>query len=58
MNDEASVREHGRNGRAVIERRFSLDAMVDGYDDLYGRLCAGASLAGTRASLSPSRIDA
>ncbi len=58
MNDEASVREHGRNARAVVERRFSLDAMVDGYDDLYGRLCAGASLAGTRASLSPSRIDA
>ncbi|HEX6794067.1 MAG TPA: TIGR03088 family PEP-CTERM/XrtA system glycosyltransferase [Casimicrobiaceae bacterium] len=58
MNDETSVREHGRNGRAVIERRFSLDAMVDAYDDLYARLCAGATLADTRASLSPSRLDA
>ena len=58
MNDEASVREHGRNGRAVIERNFSLDAMVDGYDDLYARLCTGTSLVGTRAGLSASRIDA
>ena len=57
-NDEASVREHGRNGRAVVERRFSLDAMVDGYGDLYARLCAGASLPDTRASLSASRLDA
>jgi sugar transferase (PEP-CTERM/EpsH1 system associated) len=56
--DEPCAAEHGRNGREMVERRFSLQKMVDRYDDLYARLCSGTSRPCAPASLSASRLDA
>jgi sugar transferase (PEP-CTERM/EpsH1 system associated) len=38
FSDSATVTEHGQSGRQVVERRFSLDRMVDDYHRLYGEL--------------------
>ena len=38
--------ERGRRARADVERRFSLDAMVDAYAELYDRLLARAAARG------------
>jgi hypothetical protein len=31
---------HGRRGRELAETRYSLQRMVQDYDDIYQRLCA------------------
>jgi sugar transferase (PEP-CTERM/EpsH1 system associated) len=51
MSDPAMAARHGRAGRQVIERRFSLDRMVDDYHRLYSELAARRTSAvpGTRA---------
>jgi sugar transferase (PEP-CTERM/EpsH1 system associated) len=38
--DPALRRRHGAAGRAHVEAHYSVDAMVAGYDVLYGTLCA------------------
>lgn len=38
--DPALRVRHGAAGRDHVQARYSVDAMVAGYDDLYGRLCA------------------
>ena len=39
--DPALARRHGRAGRNLVERRFSLDRMVEQYHALYSRALAG-----------------
>jgi glycosyltransferase involved in cell wall biosynthesis len=39
--DPVLARRHGRAGRNLVERRFSLDRMVEQYHDLYSRALAG-----------------
>ena len=41
-----AARERGRRARVAVERRFSLDAMVGAYADLYDRLLARAAARG------------
>jgi sugar transferase (PEP-CTERM/EpsH1 system associated) len=43
-SDPVRAQAMGRAGRAEVERRFSLQAMVSGYQDLYERQLAAASL--------------
>lgn len=40
LADPALARRHGRAGRQIVERRFSLDRMVGDYESLYRRLLA------------------
>jgi glycosyltransferase involved in cell wall biosynthesis len=42
----AAARQRGARARAEVERRFSLDAMVRAYAELYDRLLAGAAAKG------------
>ncbi|MFN3884532.1 MAG: TIGR03088 family PEP-CTERM/XrtA system glycosyltransferase [Rhodocyclaceae bacterium] len=42
------ARSHGREGRAAVEQRFSLAAMVGGYQSLYDRLLSGSRPQGAR----------
>ena len=42
-----AARERARRARAEVERRFSLDAMVHAYAELYDRLLARAGASGT-----------
>lgn len=42
----AAARERGRAARREVERRFSLDAMVASYGDLYDRLLARTGIRG------------
>jgi sugar transferase (PEP-CTERM/EpsH1 system associated) len=46
FRDPAAARERGRRARREIERRFSLDAMVGAYAELYSRLLAQAAARG------------
>jgi len=39
--DPALARRHGRAGRVLVERRFSLDRMIEQYHALYSRALAG-----------------
>jgi glycosyltransferase involved in cell wall biosynthesis len=45
MSDPAMAVRHGRAGRQVAERRFSLDRMVDDYHRLYSELVERRTLA-------------
>jgi glycosyltransferase involved in cell wall biosynthesis len=36
--DPARARRHGHAGRQIVERRFSLDHMIDEYETMYRRL--------------------
>jgi len=38
FDDPSTARRHGRTGRQLVERRFSLDRMVEGYHRLYSEL--------------------
>lgn len=38
LADPARARRHGHAGRQIVERRFSLDHMVDEYETMYRRL--------------------
>ena len=38
FDDPATARRHGRTGRQLVERRFSLDRMVERYHRLYSEL--------------------
>jgi len=49
--EPALARRHGRAGRNLAERRFSLDRMVDQYHDLYAR-----ALSGERMSAAPRAV--
>jgi glycosyltransferase involved in cell wall biosynthesis len=42
--DPELTASYGRAGRQIVERRFSLDRMVDDYDDLYQRLLVARGL--------------
>ncbi|MFZ5539241.1 MAG: TIGR03088 family PEP-CTERM/XrtA system glycosyltransferase [Pseudomonadota bacterium] len=44
LDDPARARRHGRAGRQIVERRFSLDRMVGDYENLYMRLLAARGL--------------
>lgn len=44
LEDPARARRHGRAGRQIVERRFSLDRMVGDYENLYVRLLAERGL--------------
>lgn len=49
LRDDVRLREAiARNGRATAERRFSLDAMLDGYERLYRELLNPAGSARSR----------
>ena len=41
--DPGRTGRHGRAGRTLVERRFSLDRMVEQYHELYSRALAGES---------------
>jgi len=47
--DPALARRHGRAGRQVVERRFSIDRMIADYEDLYRHALTarGVAVAGT-----------
>jgi glycosyltransferase involved in cell wall biosynthesis len=51
FSEPALARRHGRAGRNFVERRFSLDRMVDQYQELYAR-----ALAGERAGVAPHTV--
>lgn len=51
FHDPAAARRHGRAGRHLVERRFSLDRMVGEYTRLYASLLAERRPA-------PARLDA
>jgi sugar transferase (PEP-CTERM/EpsH1 system associated) len=38
VSDPARARRHGHAGRQIVERRFSLDHMIDEYETMYRRL--------------------
>ncbi|MEQ9058212.1 MAG: TIGR03088 family PEP-CTERM/XrtA system glycosyltransferase [Gammaproteobacteria bacterium] len=40
LEDPAMLVRHGRRGRELAETRYSLQRMVQDYDDIYQRLCA------------------
>lgn len=44
FTDPACARRHGRVGRQIVERRFSLDRMVADYENLYRRLLVARRL--------------
>lgn len=44
LADPALSRRHGRAGRQIVERRFSLDRMVGDYETLYRRLLVARGL--------------
>lgn len=56
-DDPAAARRHGRAGRQIVERRFSLDRMVGEYESLYRRLLAerGVGLPSAPARSQPVR---
>lgn len=45
-NDRPAARARGRAAQAAVLRRFSLESMVGGYDELYTRLLTQARVAG------------
>ncbi|MFN3566855.1 MAG: glycosyltransferase, partial [Burkholderiaceae bacterium] len=44
LDDPARARRHGRAGRQIVERRFSLERMVADYENVYVRLLAARGL--------------
>lgn len=44
LSDPALTRRHGRAGRQIVERRFSLERMVGDYERLYRRLLVARGL--------------
>jgi glycosyltransferase involved in cell wall biosynthesis len=52
--DPALARRHGRAGRQIVERRFSLERMVGDYEALYRRLLAARGAGAKR----PSAVNA
>jgi sugar transferase (PEP-CTERM/EpsH1 system associated) len=54
LADPALTRRHGRAGRQIVERRFSLDRMVADYEALYRRLLAERGISAN----SPSTANA
>ena len=54
FKDPSMARQHGRAGRQVVERRFSLERMVEEYHRLYGALIRhGASDASVTRPAAP-----
>jgi sugar transferase (PEP-CTERM/EpsH1 system associated) len=52
--DPALARRHGHAGRQIVERRFSLDRMVERYEAMYRRLLEGR---GVRAGSSGPQTE-
>jgi sugar transferase (PEP-CTERM/EpsH1 system associated) len=50
LADPAAARRHGRAGRQIVERRFSLERMVGDYEALYRRLLAERGIGANRPS--------
>jgi sugar transferase (PEP-CTERM/EpsH1 system associated) len=50
LADPALTRRHGRAGRQIVERRFSLERMVGDYEALYRRLLAAHGVVAARAA--------
>lgn len=50
LADPALTRRHGRAGRQIVERRFSLDRMVGDYEALYRKLLAAHGVVAARAA--------
>lgn len=50
LGDAALARRHGRAGRQIVERRFSLERMVADYEALYRRLLAERGIGANRPS--------
>lgn len=51
VRDRARARSHGAAGRAIVERRYSMHAMLDAYLDLYDGLCQ--SKMNTKKAITP-----
>jgi glycosyltransferase involved in cell wall biosynthesis len=54
FRDPALGMRHGRAGRQRVERRFSLERMVEQYDRLYGELIVGSRLDASRVGPASS----
>ncbi len=54
LADPALARRHGRAGRQIVERRFSVERMVGDYEALYRRLLAERGI----AAIIPSTANA
>jgi len=54
LRDPALAVRHGRAGRQRVERRFSLERMVDQYDRLYSELIVGSRLDASRVGPASS----
>jgi glycosyltransferase involved in cell wall biosynthesis len=50
LADPVLARRHGRAGRQIVERRFSLERMVGDYEALYRRLLAERGIGASRPS--------
>ena len=57
FDDPALARRHGRSGRQLAERRFSLERMVERYHRLYTDLARGsaAGVSDARAAVPGGR---
>ncbi|MEO6596931.1 MAG: TIGR03088 family PEP-CTERM/XrtA system glycosyltransferase [Planctomycetota bacterium] len=51
FDDQATARRHGGAARSAVERRFSLDRMVQDYRALYDGLCSSRGTATVRADV-------
>lgn len=55
LADPAAVRRDGAAGRQIVERRFSLERMIDAYGALYSRLLAERGVGSAPADAQPAR---
>jgi sugar transferase (PEP-CTERM/EpsH1 system associated) len=55
LADPAAVRRDGAAGRQIVERRFSLERMIEAYGTLYGRLLTEHGAGSAPANAQPAR---